>query len=790
MSLFEKLQKATSEEDVKDLYIKALGLKSYQKNLIDIQTKEVWFEAKAGYKTSTYEMFTQLLHYVQQALNSGVYVPPFLCVIDTRKAAIMRTADVLPFLKAKTINWGKSASKYTQEALDAVSSFIGTHFVSFNIETHEQEFIDTVRNAIKKGEIIRTQITPDNLKQVFDKWVNMIGREIIGISEENYNLMFFADIMSDGTISTHENLPAELIHRNGKPTFLYNGKLYELGNREGYRQFWSIYNRPPKEEYRNYMLERRDCLIATDEREFKGAYYTPLKVVDKAYDLLEQSLGPNWQREYIIWDMCCGVGNLEIKHSNHRNLYMSTLDQADVDVMKATKTCVSAYRFQYDYLNDDIKDDGEIDYNITNKLPKTLRDAIKGKKKILVLINPPYAEDGNGVGGLNKTGVAKTRFATYAMKDWGKATNELFTQFMVRVYKEIPHAIIAMFSTLKYVNAPNFETFRNLWHGIYMGGFIVHSKAFDGINGNFPIGFLIWKQSNSSDCTINEVSTEVYDKNINPIGEKTFYNISTTKYLNNWIDRVHCNRAEHIPLKNCITPATAKGAKARWADNAIGHMLCDANDFQNANNTALFSSVHGIGHKGGFFVTPDNLWKACVVFTVRKIIPATWVNNRDQFFQPNFDLADEFITDCLIWMLFNNSNLTASADNLEWGGKKWSIVNHFIPFSEDDVNSPQRFESDFMVRYIADKTFSEESQNVMREGKKLWQKYFSDTDEYNTRNRLKLNRCDVGWYQVRNALEERNNLGNSLPVLFDNFNEAYRLLTKKLDTVPKSVSGE
>jgi hypothetical protein len=27
MSLYEKLQKATSEEDVKDVYIKALGLK-------------------------------------------------------------------------------------------------------------------------------------------------------------------------------------------------------------------------------------------------------------------------------------------------------------------------------------------------------------------------------------------------------------------------------------------------------------------------------------------------------------------------------------------------------------------------------------------------------------------------------------------------------------------------------------------------------------------------------------------------------------------------------------------
>ena len=64
MSLYEELQKVTSEEDVKDLYIKALKLKGYQKNLIDIQTKEIWFEAKVGNKISTYAMFTQLLFYV------------------------------------------------------------------------------------------------------------------------------------------------------------------------------------------------------------------------------------------------------------------------------------------------------------------------------------------------------------------------------------------------------------------------------------------------------------------------------------------------------------------------------------------------------------------------------------------------------------------------------------------------------------------------------------------------------------------------------------------------------
>jgi D-mannonate dehydratase len=45
-SLYQSLQTAKTEEDVKDAYIKALGLKGVSKNLIDIQTDEVWFEAK------------------------------------------------------------------------------------------------------------------------------------------------------------------------------------------------------------------------------------------------------------------------------------------------------------------------------------------------------------------------------------------------------------------------------------------------------------------------------------------------------------------------------------------------------------------------------------------------------------------------------------------------------------------------------------------------------------------------------------------------------------------------
>lgn len=41
MSLYTQLQTAQSEEDVKDAYIKALGLKGYTKGLIDIHTREI-----------------------------------------------------------------------------------------------------------------------------------------------------------------------------------------------------------------------------------------------------------------------------------------------------------------------------------------------------------------------------------------------------------------------------------------------------------------------------------------------------------------------------------------------------------------------------------------------------------------------------------------------------------------------------------------------------------------------------------------------------------------------------
>ncbi len=201
---------------------------------------------------------------------------------------------------------------------------------------------------------------------------------------------------------------------------------------------------------------------------------------------------------------------------------------------------------------------------------------------------------------------------------------------------------------------------------------------------------------------ISEVVTEVLDKNAQAIGEKSFYNLPNEQLLSNWITRTKANNMDALPLKNAISPTTStkdvRGMK--WSDGAIASMICKGSDLQNASTqTALLSS--GYCSAGGFFVAEKNLWQAAIVFTVRRIIKPTWLNDRDQFLHPTKPLSDEFKSDCLIWMLFNGSNLTAGANDLEWNGKKWSLVNHFIPFTETEVGATERFGSDFMVQYLA-----------------------------------------------------------------------------------------
>ena len=784
MNLADSLTRTRTEEDVKDAYIKALGLKTYFKGLVDIQTEEIWFEAKDA-PTPSIIMFGQLLVYVRAAKRRGEAIPAFLAVIDREKAALMPTEKALALLDDPALIWPKSGSAAGKELAAQIAPYVQAHIVEYTIAHDEAAFIKAVKDAIRERRIIRTPITPDNLRQVFDRWVDMVGGELGTVNPADYAVLFFADIMHDGKQEAMNNLPARLLFSGEKPVFLLNGQTYELASERGYRNFWAIYHRPPEQKHRHYLLERRDSLLPVDEQKFKGAYYTPLHIVDKAYDQLRATLGDNWQDRYIVWDMCAGVGNLEAKHSNLRNVFMSTLDQADVTIMKSNSAFAGAEIFQYDYLNDDVTDFGEIDYSLSEKVPMALRQVIadardgkKDAKPILVLINPPYAESGSGIarGDENKIGVEKTRINGWMRElNLGYASKELFTQFLVRIRHELPGPKLAMFSTLKYVNAPNFESFRRVWEAKFLDGFVVHSRAFDGLDGEFPIGFLIWDTNEK--IPVAEVAVGVVDRHGVFIGEKQYVARPTSTLLNLWMAKTRPNGGPALPLCNALKISPNPRQKRQYA-NSVGYLYASNNDLQHsAIETLITSSIYTGGNGGGVYIHDQNLGHAAVVFSVRRLIKPTWLNDRDQFLQPSQPLTDGFKSDCLVWMLFNGSNLTAGADGLRWNDRDWSLVNHFIPFTESQVGANGRFESDFMVRYMKGMAFSTEAQAVLDEGRKLWTRFHATQFPRKIRDEFKLGRPDAGWYQIRRALEA---YADTELTDFEPFKTAYAALSAKL----------
>ena len=135
-------------------------------------------------------------------------------------------------------------------------------------------------------------------------------------------------------------------------------------------------------------------------------------------------------------------------------------------------------------------------------------------------------------------------------------------------------------------------------------------------------------------------------------------------------------------------------------------------------------------------------------------------------------------------MLFNGSNLSAGANGLEWNGKTWSLVNHFVPFTEDEVGANAAFESHFMSDYLKGKELPPEAQAVLDAGRQLWRTYHATPMPRSIRDEYKLNRPDVGWYQIRKALDA--NKENQM-VDFGDFKSDYDALTQKLQPLVYSL---
>ena len=289
--------------------------------------------------------------------------------------------------------------------------------------------------------------------------------------------------------------------------------------------------------------------------------------------------------------------------------------------------------------------------------------------------------------------------------------NELL---FIRIYYEIPSSVLAEFSTLKILQAPNFRDFRATFRAKLGRNFCVPADTFDNVKGKFPIGFFIWHLNQKED--FQKTVSNVYEDDGVFLGTKTISVENTSKSINDWI----------IETRN------------RDGEKRIGYMSAKGNDFQNTNYNFIINEKKQLPHPRGTWITDKNIKEISIYFAVRHCIEPTWLNDRDQFLYPNdgWQVDEEFQSDCLAYTLFNN-NIQS-----QYG------VNHWIPFTEQEVDAKEKFESHFMSNYIAGKwptqttvqgrlwdkdtqpqpiLFSPESQAVLNAGRKLWCYYHTQS---------------------------------------------------------------
>ena len=791
-----------TEEQVKEVFSTCfssdLGV-SVIAGRVDLRTKAILFELKKVGDLSNIQtrakILAQALYYVQKIIT-GVkarsHVPFALSAVTSSGMAIVEVSKLLEVFSGPPtrFDWGRTASQpdvALVNYLKTLPAIAEAKVYHFKNKDHFSE-IGPALAACRDGQSpAKCKITYRNFEDVYAHWREEIGGDVessIKASDKPYpglHRFFTLELQYSGS-GLGNNI---MYDSNGRCLrFFFNGfnKLPDLTvnlNWEKYESFWQLYARPTDEtEYKN-IVSKIDHIKELADRREKGEYYTHPSVAQKAHEYLANHLGENWFREYKIWDMAAGSGNLVVdliaQHPEARkNIFLSTLDSSEVSFLTKDGFFQNVTSFQFDYTNDSYKD-----------LPQQLRTELENKKnKWLIFVNPPYGTPSSGLNDKSKKKVGLTRVAqemTSFEDENGKKplakTKEMFFQFLFRMCKEMPAPFkLGLFATPKYINGDTANGLRqHAFKGIFRGGFLVRGDSFSGASDIFPVSFAIWDVDSKTSLTGQNCVFDVMDFEesghtliLSKLPEaKEFTDTAEDQFLQRWVTKPR-NTEPAIPLKG--PTKVAREGKIRLdklAKDALGFLWCNGNDVQQAGRTKLFSSAYM--HNNGWSVTKDNFEKSLIILATRWSVKNDWLTHRDLFLKPLNEplLTAGVIFDFVVFGLFCDGDCAAAMDGENYGQvQDQKIKNNFFPFSKDFAkqfvteqvvrNSMTIDTESFAYDYLkaAKSSLSEvskESSELLSAAEAYW------TACYKLRTKAPgirhLQNWDIGRYQVNEALK-------------------------------------
>ncbi len=547
------------------------------------------------------------------------------------------------------INWKKETpSNPSKDAIDRINDRLIN-----KIKIYKDDEVKELYPILLKGQN-EIQITLNNCILVYNEWKYSVKFQNEIKNEQDYILLFLADALNGAnykkaTIEEMDVLNYNELSREVKKDLIVEGTRlkdyhyiyskdgiatalaysnldhYYFKNPNAHADFWKKYKRPPNKNEFLKIIEHSAKFYSDKYRKTTGGEYTPSCFVKLQNEILAEHLG-EFEKDYIVFDPCAGVGNLENNFSKEykRNCcYLSTLEQIDVDTCKI-KGFGNSVCFDY------LKDSSEPLFDYNGKKHSIKEICQKEKKKLMVIMNPPYQK-------------AKGR------------KNNLAIEFFNKVLKLSPEIIVFYCMTESFL--------RNEIKHYLDSGYKILSHSFSNAKTTFLL----------SEWSISQV---IFSKNQGEILQKD--KIVAKRYELEKKQGEEVFNFKRVYTYDLKRPSLLKEIDKAIKENQGGMVL---------GNYSYLNSTIKIGNGGqdkGNKVTTQNLQYALLSKGLNFNTHHKYFELNDHCFKGKIkDIPQELFNDCIAFSLFFKGNLFSN--NQQIITESLPPKNYIMPFSAEQL---------------------------------------------------------------------------------------------------------
>ena len=738
-NFFEKISCSTQESQVQETYnemfksvfkINTVDRKCQCDGYIDTRFDdtdismliEYKYDIRMKDKIERARVIAQCIGYLHKFEESGMALPKLVFIGDINECMIIHTNDLIKFLDLDCVNWDIAPCNLGQE-----NNLIMPIVKSINPWVYDVDnnfkFDDIANKIISlcKGINQQVHITEKNIEKIFNNFCKRVLKNSNNMSANDLVAIFIGAMLDQEHYYKH---PTK------KNTLIANGTNIAI-NGDEYDAFMNQHSTDYSPKEKRIMTAISDRLIEDTNRRNKGEFYTPTLFVDYAHKMIEKELGSHWKENYVVWDCCCGTKNLT-RDYRFKELYCSTLEQAELDISKNYNK--EATSFQFDFLNDSLDD-------LKVKAPGLI-ETFELNKPICFFINPPYGTT-TSFKGLATVGVSRTVISNQIK------LKEFIAQFLYRIYLlqsqfNITNVKICIFHNPKWLCGQNYKNFRKVFfeNFEYLSGCMFRASEFANVSSSWGICFSIFNSCKSSDNSIfkHTLIESTPDYSIREVGDKLLYNNDN-----------HVFSVAKFVERNRKTSA-----------NVLAVLMCPGNDVQN-NGATFINSNCSYNAGGSHFITESNYEDCVSVLAARNLISTNWVIDKDEYMQPNENAPEykQYIKDAVVYTIFGNQKSYRGENGYNneffWMSKQEMLdlaekYNNDYTY-EDALNSEERFVY-LKLQEIKD-DLSLEAKAVLDKATELVKSSFKYREMFNeSHQEYQINNWDAGWYQIKALLKE------------------------------------